>query len=330
MIGTANIKPGEKTTGYVQFGSDTDGTPFQIPVLIAAGKEEGPVLWVHGCIHGEEYGGAASIIRLFQEINVNELRGTFLGIPVINLPSFKARSRISPLDGVNLNRIFPGNPKGTYSQRLAHKVLSLIEEYADYVIDLHSGGIGAQVPFYMIVKDDGTKNYEKSMWLAKRMGSDVIWRSEGELVVDGTITGHVMNKGIPTVTVECGGGNVTEEHEHLFKYSILNAMKALEMFPGEPPIQQKYKIISHADFIFTKEGGLFIPACEVGDVLNKGDLIGSVMNLYGNVTEELRCAADRAYIAAIGHRYWPTEPGQLIAEAIPIEQEVKTDGSTIT
>ena len=64
---------------------------------------------------------------------------------------------------------------------------------------------------------------------------------------------------------------------------------------------------------------MFVPACDVGDILNKGDLIGSIMNLYGEVTEELHCQADNAYIAAVGHRYWPTEPGQLIAEAIPVE-----------
>lgn len=317
-IGTAEVLPGQKTKGYIEFGTDTDGSPFKIPVLVATGKKEGPVFWAHGCIHGEEYGGAASIIRLYQELDVEKLEGVFIGIPVINLPSFKARSRISPLDGANLNRVFPGDSKGTYSFRLAHEILSLIEEHADYVIDLHSGGIGAEVPFYMIVKDDGTQTYDKSLWLAKRMGSNVIWRSGGEMVVDGTITGQVMNRGIPTVTVECGGGNVTKEHENLFKQSMLDAMKALEMIPGETSVQKEYTIISKAEFFFTGKGGLFVPACQVGDFVNKGDLIGSVMDLYGDVIEELRCSDDNAYIAAIGHRYWPTEPGQLIAEAIPV------------
>lgn len=318
MIGNVDVKMGEKSKGYIQFGSDTDGSPFKIPILVAAGKEEGPVLWVHGCIHGEEYGGAASIIRLFEELNVNNLKGIVVGVPVINLPSFKSRSRISSLDGANLNRVFPGDKDGTYSQQLADYILSYMENHADYVIDLHSGGIGAEVPFYMIVKDDGTDTYDKSLWLAERMGSDVIWRSTGELVVDGTVTGQLVERGIPTVTVECGGGNVTEEHEELFKSSILNAMKALEMMEGAPPVQQKYTMISDAQFFFTGNGGLFVPSCKVGDYLNKGDIIGSLMNLYGETTEELVCSADNAYIAAIGHRYWPVEPGQLIAEAIPV------------
>ncbi|MGN7300123.1 succinylglutamate desuccinylase/aspartoacylase family protein [Ferdinandcohnia sp. SAFN-114] len=324
-VGTAEVKAGEKTQGFIQVGSDTDGSAFNIPVLVAAGKEEGPTVWVHGCVHGEEYGGAASIIRFFQELDVNELKGTFVGVPVLNLPSFKNRNRISPLDGANLNRIFPGNPKGTYSERLAHKVIEVIKQTADYVIDLHSGGIGAKVPFYMIVKDNGSEAAKKSIWLAKRMGSDVIWLSKGEAGTGGSISAHVIKHEIPTVTVECGGGNVTVEHEDQFKLAIGGVFQALSMLPGEPPIQEEYTFINNADFIFTGEGGLFIPACDVGDILNKGDLIGSIMNLYGEVTEELRCSSDNAYIAAVGHRYWPTEPGQLIAEAIPVETRGVTE-----
>lgn len=318
-IGTAKVISGEKTEGYLQIGSDTDGTSFQIPVLVASGNEEGPTMWVHGCIHGEEYGGAASIIRFFQELDTSNLKGTFIGVPVINLPSFKAKSRISPLDGANLNRIFPGNPKGTYSERLASSILSTIKEHADYVLDFHSGGIGAEVPFYFICKGGDSETAQKSLWLAERMGSDVIWRSAGEAGTSGTITAHTINNGIPAVTVECGGGNVTEEHEKQFKESITNAMKALEMLGGEAPLQDKYTIINKAHFIYTGEGGLFVPGCKVGDVLNQGDIMGSIMNLYGTVVEELICPEDNSYIAAIGHRYWPTEPGQLIAEAIPVQ-----------
>ncbi|QOK29889.1 succinylglutamate desuccinylase/aspartoacylase family protein (plasmid) [Cytobacillus oceanisediminis] len=318
-IGSAVIKRGGKTQGHIHGGTDTDGSAFNIPVLIAAGKEKGPTVWVHGCVHGEEYGGAASIIKFYQDIDPASLKGTFIGVPVVNLPSFKDRNRISPLDGANLNRIFPGNPKGTYSERLAYRLLETIKDTADYVIDLHSGGIGAKVPFYMIVKDDGSEVAEKGMWLAERMGSDVIWRSKGEAGTGGSNSAHIVKAGIPTVTVECGGGNVTEEHEEQFKIAIGGAMKALQMIPGEPSVQKEYTIINNADFIFTGEGGLFVPACDVGDILNKGDLIGSIMNLYGEVTEELHCQADNAYIAAVGHRYWPTEPGQLIAEAITVE-----------
>jgi uncharacterized protein len=318
VIGTAEVVKGEKTRGFLQVGTDTDGSPFKLPVLVAAGKEEGPTLWVQGCVHGDEYGGAASIIRLFQELDVSQLKGTFIGVPVTNLPAFKARYRTSPLDGANLNRIFPGDPAGTYSQRLAHTLLATQTTTSDYVIDLHSGGNGAYVPYYVICDDDGTEVGKKSMWLAQRMGSEVIWRSVAETDINGTGTAQLVRNGVPAVTIECGGGNVTEEHERLFKEGIKNAMKALNMLPGEAPLQEEYTVINGADFLFTGQGGLFVPACKVGDVVNRGDLLGSVINLYGETTEELYCTTNEAYIAAIGHRYWPVHPGQLITEAIPI------------
>ncbi|MGG1573529.1 succinylglutamate desuccinylase/aspartoacylase family protein [Fictibacillus sp. NRS-1165] len=322
-IGTAEIKRGEKTRGYLPAGTDTDGSPFNLPVLVAAGVEDGPIVWVQGCIHGDEYGGAASIIRLFQELDINKLKGTFVGVPVTNLPAFKARFRTSPLDGANLNRVFPGDANGTYSQRLAHTLLTTQKESADVVIDLHSGGNGAYVPYYVIVDVDGTETGDKSLYLAKRMGADVIWRSHAESVVNGTGTSAAVNNGVPSVTIECGGGNVTEEHEELFKMGITNAMRALGMLEGEPPLQDAYTVINGADFFFTGEGGLFVPHCKVGGIVNKGDLLGQVMNLYGEVTEELRCQTDDAYIAAIGHRYWPVHPGQLICEAIPVVERIR-------
>ncbi|MGN7300511.1 succinylglutamate desuccinylase/aspartoacylase family protein [Ferdinandcohnia sp. SAFN-114] len=313
-IGTAEVIPGGKTKGFLKVGSDTDGSPIQIPVLVAAGKQEGPTVWVQGGIHGDEYGGTASIIRLFQELNVEELKGTVVGVPVVNLPSYKARYRTSPIDGANLNRIFPGDPNGTYSQRLAHTLLENITEHADYLLDLHSGGIGLHVPYFLICRFAETEASEKSMWLAERMGSNVIWRVEGENSTTGVVTDAVMNNGIPAVTIEVGGGNVTEEHEHQYKESVLSALRALEMIPGEVTVTKDYALYKEGDFIFAGHGGLFVPACKVGSILNKGDLIGSIINLHGDVLEEIRCSADNAFLAATGHRYWPTHPGQLIVE----------------
>ncbi|GGA91206.1 succinylglutamate desuccinylase/aspartoacylase family protein [Ornithinibacillus halotolerans] len=313
-IGTAQILPGEKTEGYIQFGSDIDGSPFQIPVLIATGKEDGPVVWVQGCIHGDEFGGAASIIRFFQELNVDSLKGTFIGVPVVNLPSYKDRSRISPLDGANLNRVFPGDPNGTYSLRLADKIQELIINHADYLFDLHSGGIALYCPFFTICKGGDSEAAKKSRWLSERMGTKIVWVTDSTNSVNGTVTDYVMNAGIPTVTVEVGGGVVTEEHEELFKTSIKNGMKALEMLDGDPVEFDEYEVYTKGDFIFSPAGGLFVPACEAGSKLNKGDLIGTIINLHGEVLEEIRCKEDNSFLAATGHRYWPTEMGRLIAE----------------
>ncbi|MGG1573527.1 succinylglutamate desuccinylase/aspartoacylase family protein [Fictibacillus sp. NRS-1165] len=313
-IGTAEVIRGEKTKGWLRVGSDTDGSPINIPVLIAAGEEDGPIVWLQGGIHGDEFGGTASIIRFIQDVDVSTLKGTVVGLPVVNLPSFKARYRTSPIDGANLNRIFPGDAKGTYSQRLARALIDTITETADYVIDLHSGGIGLHVDYFMICRNGDNEASKKSMWLSERMGAEVIWQVGGEGSTGGVGTDYLTKQGIPCVTVEVGGGNVSEKHEALYRESIGNALKALDMLPGKAPVQEKYSVYRHGEFIFAGQGGLFVPAAPVGSVVNKGELIGSIINLYGDVAEEIRCSSDSAYLAATGHRYWPLHPGQLVVE----------------
>lgn len=317
-IGTAEIIAGQKTRGAIRLGSDTDGSPVHMPVLVVAGKRSGPRVWVHGCVHGEEFGGAAAIIRLFQELDPAEMAGTVILVPVTNVPAFKARSRISPLDGANLNRIFPGDPQGTFSYRLAHKLTELITQNADYVVDLHSGGIGALVPFYAIYNDDGSEAARRSAWLAERVGTDLVWRVKSTPGLGGSVTGQIVARGIPAIAVECGGGNVTEEHEELFKQAVRNVLRAVKVLPGEPALCAEYTILSDGVFIFTGEGGLFVPHCSAGSIVNKGDLLAVIMNLYGDVTEELRSPI-HGFVAAIGHRYYPVEPGQLMAEVFAVE-----------
>lgn len=317
-IGTAEIVPGERINGYLAVGSETDGTPIHLPILIASGNEKGPTVWIIGCVHGDEYGGAASIIQYFIELDIQRLKGTIIGLPVANPPSFKAWSRISPLDGANLNRVFPGDPNGTFSLRLAHILLEKVTETADYVLDLHSGGLALHVPYFVICKDGTSEVDNRSLWLAKRMGTEIIWQADEQDATPGTGTDYYVKHGIPSVTVEVGGGTVTKDQEVQFKQAIDNALKALDMLPGEAPVQESYKIYKKAEFIFSGEGGLFVPSCEVGATLKKGELLGSIIDLYGKVQEEIHSPFDQGFVAALGNLYWPTEPGRLIAEVYSV------------
>jgi uncharacterized protein len=318
-LGTATARQGELVKGELRVGSMADGSPIRLPVLIASGKADGPTVWVQACIHGEEFGGAASIIHFMENLNLDELRGTLIGIPVANPPSFNIHSRVSSLDGHNLNRIFPGDPAGSFSLQLAAVLGAELARHADYLIDLHSGGIGAEVPFYVIYKDDGTETAVRAKELAKRIGCDVLWRTIGEAGLGGTVTAEANRAGIPSITVEVGGGTFTPQHLADYSTSIRGFLQALEMLPGEAPIQERYTIVSEGAFLHNREGGLFIQECQAGDFLPEGGLIGRLINLHGETVEEIRSPYDQAYIAALRLPYWPTHAGDIVAEAIPTE-----------
>ena len=141
VVGTASAKPGTLTRGELRVGCMADGSPIRLPVFIASGVKDGPTVWLEGCIHGEEYGGAASIIEFMRSLDPNVLNGTIIGVPVANPASFNFRSRVSSIDGQNLNRIFPGSLGGSHSFQLAAVIGEHLGKYADFLIDLHSGGI---------------------------------------------------------------------------------------------------------------------------------------------------------------------------------------------
>lgn len=325
QVGTAQVRPGELTQGALRVGSLADGSPLNVPVLVASGKAAGPTLWIGGCVHGDEYGGAASLIRYMRGLDVSALQGTLIGVPVTNPPAFTARWRFSSIDGANLNRIFPGDPLGSYSPQLATVLADTIAETADYLVDLHSGGLGAEVPFYAIYPDDGSEPARRAKWLAKRLGCDTLWRTTGEAGLGGSIVAEALRRGIPGVTVECGGGTVTPRHVADYTIAIDGAVKALGLLPGEPPVQSRYTIVGSGAFLFNREGGLFVQECPLGAFLPKDGLIARMINLYGDTVEEIRCPADNAYIAALRIPYWPTHAGEIVGEAVPLEGHETVD-----
>jgi len=319
VVGTAEAKPGKLERGELRVGSMADGSPIRLPIFIASGRKDGPTVWLEGCIHGEEYGGAASIIDFMRNVDLETLRGTIVGVPVANPASFNFRARVSSIDGQNLNRIFPGNREGSHSFQLAAVIGEQLSRHADYLIDLHSGGIGAEVPFYVIYKDDGTKSAERSKELAKRVGVDTLWRVQEAAGMGGTVTAESLRHEVPSVTVECGGGTFTEQHLQDYLTSIRGFMHATGVLPGEAPVQDRYTIISGGSFIHNREGGLFVPECKVGDILPKGAPIARMIDLFGETVEEINNPYDDSYIAAIRCRFYPTHAGEICAEAIPVE-----------
>jgi len=319
VIGNVEAKPGKLERGELRVGSLADGSPIQLPVFIATGTKDGPTVWLEGCIHGEEYGGAASIIQFMRGLDLSTLCGTVIGVPVANPASFNFRSRVSSIDGQNLNRIFPGSPAGSHSFQLAAVIGEHLEKHADFLIDLHSGGIGAEVPFYVIYKDEGTENSVKSKDLAKRVGVETIWRVPEAQGMGGTVTAESLRHNIPSVTVECGGGTFTQQHLDDYHVSIRGFLQATGNLDGNAPVRDSYTIISGGSFIHNREGGLFVPNCKVGQILPKGGMIGSLIDLHGETVEEIPNPYEDSYIAALRCNYFPTHAGEICAEAIPVE-----------
>lgn len=319
-IGDVQAEKGKLIKGHFTVGSLSDGSPLTLPIMIATGEKEGSTVWLDGCVHGEEYGGAVAIMHFMNSLDLKNLKGTVIGVPVVNILAFRDLSRNTPLDGVNLNRVFPGNQENSFTYQLAHIYMEALWEHADYLIDLHSGGIEAEVPFYSIFHDNGTKTSELSKQMCKNCGSPLIWRVK-ESGLGGVISSQAIHRGIPAATIECGGGEVRDDDINNYHVAINGILKGLGMLPGKPPVQQRYTIVSDGIFLYNKQGGIFIPECKAGDILRKDQAIGRMVNLFGETVEVIIPPADNVCLTALALPNYPLATGELIAEAVPVEAE---------
>jgi predicted deacylase len=110
-----------------------------MPIACVA-NGDGPTALVLAGNHGDEYPGPIAILKLMRSLRPEQVRGRLILIPALNLFAAKAATRLSPRDGKNLNRCFPGRPDGTLTEQVAHYLTTVLFPLADVVIDVHTGG----------------------------------------------------------------------------------------------------------------------------------------------------------------------------------------------
>ncbi|CAN5547194.1 N(2)-acetyl-L-2,4-diaminobutanoate deacetylase DoeB [soil metagenome] len=130
----------------VPFTSDGTWGRTRMPLFVACSGKPGKTVLAIGGTHGDEYEGPVGLKNLIQEIDPTRLvGGRLIVIPVLNVPAFYSSNRASPLDGMNMNRAFPGDAKGTITSRIARFMTDEVLSRADVVIDIHSGGVGFEI-----------------------------------------------------------------------------------------------------------------------------------------------------------------------------------------
>src|SRR5687767_14422115 len=139
QLGPLRASVGQAVSGYLEVPALNDGGA-RIPVSLIRGSDDGPVLALIAGTHGYEYPGITALQRLRQSIDPSALRGSLILVHIANPPSFYGRTiYVSPADGKNLNRVFPGRPDGTLSERIAHTITTEVIAKADFLVDLHAG-----------------------------------------------------------------------------------------------------------------------------------------------------------------------------------------------
>lgn len=298
-INGTRVDPGTTVKLQVPMGQAPDGTDLPLPLQVVRGKKDGPVLWVNAAIHGDELEGTAALWDVFRQIDVETLAGTLVSVMVTNVSAFYALRRTSPVDDLDVNRVFPGDKSKSYTWQLAYHYKKLVEAHATHYVDLHGGGNTHDVVYYTIHRDGAGSAIKTSREMTWAAGSDIIWHSADKWLDSGLFS-LLTAQGIPSVIVEVGGeGRLKRKNVDDNIRSILNIMRYLGMIPGKAAVRKPRVPVGSADFFFSSAGGIWTSDLKVGAMLNAGDLVGAVKDCYGTVRQEIRCDARRGILLAL-------------------------------
>lgn len=286
-LGPIEAAAGTRASGMlaVPAGSDA-GTA--IPVTVLNGAAPGPVLALIAGTHGYEYAPIVALQRVRATISPAELRGTVILVHVANPESFYGRTiYTNPVDGKNLNRVYPGDAGGTQSERIAHLLTSRVIERSDYVIDLHAGdGNEALRPYvYMPVTGDDRLDAGARL-LALAFGIDHIVVDRGPLrdPGDSLYTDQTaLTRGVPAITTETGQlGSTDERWVDQAVAGLRNVLVALGMMPGEAGPPGTVVWLSDYRVIESPATGLFRPEVREGYFVADGGRLGVLVDAFGD------------------------------------------------
>lgn len=246
--------------------------------VIANGR--GPTVFVDGAVHGDEYEAPITINRLIRELQPEQVQGRLILMPAANGPALQAASRVSPLDGKNLARVFPGNPYGTPTEQIAAFVHDVIFPQCDAYVDLHSGGSSlficesAQV---VVTPNQSPAVRAKAEEMARWFGAalTVVTDNMGD---PRTSCGAAAAMGLAAIAAEMGeGGSISAEAVRRTGECLSRVLAHLGVVPGplpaQPPASRKVRM-APAGNLLAPADGYFEPCHELGDGVQKGQLAG--------------------------------------------------------
>lgn len=253
-----------------------------LPVIVARGRRPGPVLGLTAALHGNELNGMSVIHRLLQDLDLAELAGAVVAVPVVNVPGYHANKRVFS-DGVDLNRIFPGQEGGTQSQVFAARFVDRALSAFTHLIDLHTASTGRINSLY--VRAD--LEHEVSRQMAEAQNPQILLHNRG---VEGTLRDCAMDHGIPAITVEVG--NPQRVQDDLVWWSVLGIRQVLHELgmlaaPGRRAPPWETIRCGRSRWLYTDRGGFLEVFPHLCDRVRAGDRVAQVRDVYGGVIRDL-------------------------------------------
>lgn len=268
------IPAGESRNVTLAFGEDYSSSSVRIPIQVRRAKEDGPVVFVTGALHGDEINGTGAVRQLIQDPELTLLRGSVVLVPVLNMLAFERHSRYLP-DRRDLNRSFPGSARGSLASRMARVIMDELVSRCDYGIDLHTASVNRSN--YPNVRADMANPQVRK--IARAFGSELILDVRGGA---GTLRRQACRTGCPTILME--GGEVFKVEPGVVESAtrgVKNILRHLGMLGGEAVSPDYQIVIEKSRWIRADLGGFLQFHISPGDIVNKGQPLATNTTLLG-------------------------------------------------
>jgi uncharacterized protein len=305
-VGSATAAPGETATGYLNVPAGVDAA-LQIPVAVVRGANRGPILAIVSGSHGTEYASIIAAERLIQHLDAKEISGTVIVIPLVNVNSFEEKvPHLNPVDGKNMNRMYPGKPDGTQTERASWLITRDVVERCDYLIDLHGGDLDENLQPYTYWPRTGDQKLDtvtRAMVLAFGLDHIIIQDSRSldpsnSRYLDAT----ALSRGKPAIIAEAGyAGTVQPQDVDAIVHGSINVMRYLKMIPGDAEPVEHPVWFSQVVTATSDQTGIFYPFVDRRTYVEAGMKVGYVTDFFGKTIEDIRAPVSGVvlYICAV-------------------------------
>jgi len=287
------IEPGEFKEIDINIARLPSHTVIDTPIYVSRGFEDGPVLALTAGMHGDEINGMEIVRRLLDSGLHQPKRGVTVCMPIVNVYGFLNYSRDVP-DGKDINRSFPGSKNGSLASRVAYNLMQEVIPYIDYGIDFHTGGaMRANYPQVRAVLRD-----EKNLALANAFNAPFTIDSPFR---PNSLRKEASRKGKNIIVYE--GGESLRFDQHAIEEGIagtLRLMKYLNMVDWAPEPQQENKVIWSSSWIRAKNAGLFQSNVKCGQLVHKGEWVGTITDPFGEFKEQV-VATETGYVVGLNN-----------------------------
>ncbi len=287
-----SVAAGEKRRVSLSATESFAGAPVPTPVIVARGRSPGPTLCLTGGVHGDELNGIEIVRRALEQIAPDELSGTLIGAPIVNVHGFRRGTRYLP-DRRDLNRYFPGSERGSPASRIAHAVFHGLVRQCEALVDMHSGSLHRT----NLAQVRGDVRDERVLRLARGFGAPIVVHHAGR---PGTLRRAALEAGIPAITYEAGEPMRFQRDEiERGVRGVAELARELGMLPAPPaaadsaasaapPSPREPTVFLRSRWVRVDDGGILTSSVGLGERVQEDTLLGVVIDPIGGQRAEIR------------------------------------------